>query len=55
MLACPADFRTHADETFFFGDLLWDSESLGKSTWAIRERLGYLWIWLRGKSGSAGG
>lgn len=54
VLACPADFRTHADESFYFDDLLWESESLGKSTWAVRERLGYLWIWLRGKSAPPG-
>ncbi|MEY4813841.1 MAG: hypothetical protein RLZZ162_914, partial [Verrucomicrobiota bacterium] len=25
------------------------TESLGRSTWAVRERIGYLWIWLRGR------
>lgn len=48
-VACPADFRTHADEDFSFEDVLWDVGSLECSTLAVRERIGYLWIWLRGK------
>ena len=46
----PADFRAHADDSLTFDDFLWDAESLGRSTFALRERLGYLWIWLRGKT-----
>ncbi|MSU48056.1 MAG: hypothetical protein EXS37_03035 [Opitutus sp.] len=49
-LPCPADFRSHAEDEFFFHHLLWDVESLGHSTFAISERIGYLWIWLRGKT-----
>ena len=49
-LPCPADFRGHSDEDIIFDDFLWDVESLTRSTFAIRERIGYLWIWLRGKA-----
>ncbi len=49
-LACPADFNAHDDGHFHFTDLLCDTESLERSTWAVRERLGYLWIALRGKT-----
>jgi uncharacterized SAM-binding protein YcdF (DUF218 family) len=47
---CPADYRSHADDPFRFMDLFWELESLERSTWAVRERIGYLWIWLRGKT-----
>lgn len=49
-VACPSDYRSHADDPFEIQDLLWDVEALGRSTLAIRERIGYLWIWLRGKT-----
>ncbi len=48
-LPCPADFTGHDDGAWHWNDLLWDVESLERSTWAVRERIGYLWIWLRGK------
>ena len=48
-LPCPADFTGPDDGEWHWGDLLWDVESLERSTWAVRERIGYLWIWLRGK------
>jgi uncharacterized SAM-binding protein YcdF (DUF218 family) len=47
---CPTDFNSHPNEAVFFNDFLWDIESLGRSTLAVRERVGYLWIWLRGKT-----
>ena len=47
---CPADFRAHTGDPLVFDDFLFDAESLGRSTFALRERLGYLWIWLRGKT-----
>ncbi len=47
---CPADYRSHVDNPFSFSDLFWELESLERSTHAIRERIGYLWIWLRGKT-----
>lgn len=48
-VACPADFQTSDDGQWRWNDLLWDVESIERSTWAWRERLGYLWISLRGK------
>lgn len=47
---CPADFTAHTGDDFYWGDLFPDLPSMERSTWAIRERLGYLWIWLRGKT-----
>ncbi|MDO8541823.1 MAG: ElyC/SanA/YdcF family protein [Opitutaceae bacterium] len=49
-LACPADYQTHLDNPFYFDDVLWEVGALQRSTLAVRERIGYLWIWLRGKS-----
>ena len=49
-LPCPADYSARAGDDLLWSDFLWDTESLGRSTWAVRERLGYLWIWLRGKT-----
>jgi hypothetical protein len=31
-------------------DFFWDIAALERSTWAVRERIGYCWIWLRGKA-----
>jgi uncharacterized SAM-binding protein YcdF (DUF218 family) len=49
-LACPTDYTAHDDGKFHFTDLFWDLESLQRSTWAVRERLGLAWITLRGKT-----
>lgn len=49
-VACPTDFTTHLDDGLTLNDFLWDVESLGRSTLGFRERIGYLWIWLRGKT-----
>lgn len=49
-VACPADFRTHDLDSFSFSDLFWDVENLGRTTLAVRERIGYLWITLRGRN-----
>lgn len=49
-LPCPADYRAHTDDALTFDDFLCDAESLTRSTFALRERIGYLWIWLRGKT-----
>jgi uncharacterized SAM-binding protein YcdF (DUF218 family) len=49
-LPCPADYTARAGDDLQWQDFLWDTESLGRSTWAVRERLGYLWVWLRGKT-----
>lgn len=50
-LACPADFRTHAYDRFGWDDLAWEVSSLERSSLAARERLGFAWAWLRGKTG----
>lgn len=47
-LPCPTDYMARVGE-FKLDDLLWDVDSLGRSTWAVHERIGYLWIWLRGR------
>jgi uncharacterized SAM-binding protein YcdF (DUF218 family) len=49
-VACPADYRSHADDPFGIDDLFWDVHALERSTFAVRERIGFLWIWLRGKT-----
>lgn len=49
-LPCPTDYQSHAQDSFSFDDLLWESAALHRTTTAVRERLGYLWIWLRGKA-----
>lgn len=48
---CPTDFAAAPGPENQLADYLgWQAESLQRSTWAIRERLGLLWISLRGKS-----
>lgn len=47
---CPTDYSSHDDGTWSLGDLMWDLESLDRSTRAVRERLGMLWITLRGRN-----
>jgi uncharacterized SAM-binding protein YcdF (DUF218 family) len=49
-LPCPADFTARPNEDFRFVDLTWDTASLERSTWAVRERLGMLWVKLRRKA-----
>ena len=49
ILPCPADFTARINQDFRAVDLTWDTASLERSTWAVRERIGYLWVWLRGK------
>jgi uncharacterized SAM-binding protein YcdF (DUF218 family) len=49
-LPCPTDYSAHSDGKFHFTDLFWDLESLQRSTWGVRERLGLIWITLRGKT-----
>jgi uncharacterized SAM-binding protein YcdF (DUF218 family) len=50
-LACPADFsgapRFEEGPGPFF---TWDAAALQRSTWALRERIGWLWVWLRGRT-----
>jgi uncharacterized SAM-binding protein YcdF (DUF218 family) len=49
-LPCPADFTTHDEDAVHLNDFFWDIAALERSTWAVRERIGYCWIWLRGKA-----
>jgi len=48
-LPCPADFNARFDPEFRWVDLNWDVASLERSTLAVHERLGYFWLWLRGR------
>ncbi|MBI5691838.1 MAG: YdcF family protein [Verrucomicrobia bacterium] len=48
VVPCPADFRAHPGDQLSIDDFLFDAESLVRSTYALRERIGYTWIWLRG-------
>ena len=48
-LPCPADFTSHTDDDVHWTDYFFELSSLERSTWAVHERLGYLWIWLRGR------
>ena len=45
---CPADFVAREDPRFRWGSLSWDSESLERSTLAVHEWIGLLWLRLRG-------
>lgn len=45
---CPADFIARSDLRLHWADLGLDSESLVKSTMAVHEWLGLLWLRLRG-------
>lgn len=49
ILPCPADYLAKPGDTFRWNDLSWDSDSLNRSTSAVSEDIGYLWVWLRGK------
>ena len=45
---CPADFVGRTDGRSSWSDFGWDSESLERSTLAVHERIGLLWLRLRG-------
>ncbi|HTZ20810.1 MAG TPA: ElyC/SanA/YdcF family protein [Opitutaceae bacterium] len=49
VLPCPADYRGKPNPDFRWTDYSWDVESLDRSTFAVREYIGYCWVWLRGK------
>ena len=49
IIPCPADFTAHSGDAVNWQDFFWDVSSLERSTFAVRERIGYLWIWLRGR------
>ena len=44
---CPADFISRGNLRFRWVDLTWDSESLERSTLALHEWIGLLWLRLR--------
>lgn len=46
---CPCDYTVRAGDRRKWTDFLWDTESLGRSTWAVYERLGFAWAEARGK------
>lgn len=48
---CPTDYLSQDDGRFHWRDVLWDVESVERSSMAIRERIGYVWVTLRGKTG----
>ncbi|MEI6862252.1 MAG: ElyC/SanA/YdcF family protein [Verrucomicrobiota bacterium] len=51
VLPCPADFSATAQPNEGpWPFLTWDASALQRSTWAVRERIGWLWVWLRGKT-----
>lgn len=47
---CPADFSTKDNPDWKLEDYLWDTCSHYGTSLGLREHLGYLWIWLRGKT-----
>lgn len=46
---CPADFVARGNLQLRWSDLAWDSESLERSTLAVHEWVGLLWLRLRGR------
>jgi uncharacterized SAM-binding protein YcdF (DUF218 family) len=51
VLPCPADFTAPPKVESSLSDYLgWDAAALQRSSWAVRERIGWLWIWLRGRT-----
>jgi uncharacterized SAM-binding protein YcdF (DUF218 family) len=47
---CPTGYRTQEKEAFVVEHVLFDADSLSISTNAVRERIGMLWNWVRGRS-----
>jgi uncharacterized SAM-binding protein YcdF (DUF218 family) len=53
-LACPADFTAAPRHDEGLGAFFtWDVAALQRSTWAVRERIGWMWVWLRGRTAPA--
>lgn len=50
-LPAPTDFHSVRDSDTLAAGLRWELPALERSTLALRERIGYLWIWLRGRAG----
>ena len=49
ILPCPTDYTAKPSPEFYWSEVDWDVASLERSTAAVRERIGYLWVWLRDK------
>ena len=47
-LPCPTDFLGRTSPDWRWKDFSWDATSLESNTWAVHERIGLLWLWLRG-------
>ncbi|HTO05077.1 MAG TPA: ElyC/SanA/YdcF family protein [Opitutus sp.] len=45
----PCDYTSRPVGKRSWKDFLWDTESIGRSNWAVYERLGFLWAKGRGK------
>ena len=45
----PCDYTSRPAGKRSWKDFLWDTESIGRSSWAVYERLGFLWAKGRGK------
>lgn len=50
IVPCPTDYQGRVEGFSRVADFTWDVESLERSTLAVREYLGLLWITLRGKT-----
>jgi uncharacterized SAM-binding protein YcdF (DUF218 family) len=56
VLPCPADFTAPPNTMDTLSDDFgWDVRALERSSAAVRERVGWLWVWLRGKTSAAAG
>jgi uncharacterized SAM-binding protein YcdF (DUF218 family) len=54
VLACPADFLAPPNTMEGLADVFaWDVRALERSSSTVRERIGWLWVWLRGKTAPA--
>ena len=49
VLPCPAGYTARSNPNSSWHEYIWSVESLERSTAAVRERIGFLWVWLRGK------
>jgi uncharacterized SAM-binding protein YcdF (DUF218 family) len=47
-VCCPADYIAKDDSHFYWSDFAFDTESLQRSTLAVHELIGLLWLRLRG-------
>jgi uncharacterized SAM-binding protein YcdF (DUF218 family) len=45
----PCDYTSGPRRPRSWKDFLWDTESIGRSSWAVYERLGFIWAKGRGK------